>query len=1020
MALQKQLIPLGFNGLQTKIDPKNAPLGTFAIIENFVINEFHNLQKRDGFQFIGNHITPGPRITTIGAMYRMNDEIGIITDRALYSYSEARDSLLFKGSCITPIVTADPIIANTFIQTHPDSSVTDNKILGVIWEDSRGGVRCTIQDLVDDTILISDHSLSTTGEKPKAIGSGNYLFFLWIETTNLKIIRYSSVNNTFSTISNVSTNINTQKVFDVIRFFSNILIVFAENVAVPDVIKATYWAVNQNVVGSPGNGLPALTSLGFANSGTNPPTLSLSCFPDLESYFVVTLFNNTDNNIYASPYTATFLPLTGVYAPAGGFVPPQTCNYVATVVDNNNNLYVFYDNFDNTQLAKHSTYRTFIAGINTATPGFVNQLLFWYLQLVSKGFFYGLNAFFILQYSSNLQSTYFLVRDNAILGAKLFATLAGAAPTKNNCLTSITLNPLDPTNSTFITALLKLTKVESINNTFYTTSSVFTENIFFKPFGIDNSGINRNLLVAGGFIKQYDGYEGIYEQGFNLYPEAPTGVVAGAGTGLAPGTYSYIITFEWTDNSGQIVRSGTSVPLTVVVAATSTVTLTIQNLCITARNEIVTPIFEFGRTAPIIAVYRTLANGSTFFRVNQLLSEYVYNNIYNQSTIYVDSKTDAQINSNTVLYTTGGVLDNIGSYACNFLVDAKNRIVFSGTDVDPFRVFFSKEKQEGTSIEFSQELSFSVDYFGGNITALAAMDDKIIIFKKSLIYFVSGQGPDALGNGAFTLPQLVSSDAGCNQPHSIVLMSLGLMFKSAKGIYLLSRQLNVDYIGQGVDAYNNLTITSGLNLADQNRVIFTTLEGRTLVYDTFFSQWFTFTNQIATNSVLGKNAWYFCDQANVYVVNPAQTYDRNGEAIQSKIKTNWINLANIEGYYRVYYIYILGDNQLNDHRLVANLYYDFENYPRETLSIIPNTGLTTYGEATPYGNETPYGGALGGDYQYVIRPKQEKCTSIMIELFDQFPDGNKSKSFRLSEISIVYGLKTGGNKNLSANRRLRA
>jgi hypothetical protein len=59
-----------------------------------------------------------------------------------------------------------------------------------------------------------------------------------------------------------------------------------------------------------------------------------------------------------------------------------------------------------------------------------------------------------------------------------------------------------------------------------------------------------------------------------------------------------------------------------------------------------------------------------------------------------------------------------------------------------------------------------------------------------------------------------------------------------------------------------------------------------------------------------------------------------------------------------------------------------------------------------------------GTYQFTIRPKEQKCSSICIEIVDSFPMGSPSQSFKFSGISIVAGIKTGWNRNLSYTKRL--
>ena len=74
------------------------------------------------------------------------------------------------------------------------------------------------------------------------------------------------------------------------------------------------------------------------------------------------------------------------------------------------------------------------------------------------------------------------------------------------------------------------------------------------------------------------------------------------------------------------------------------------------------------------------------------------------------------------------------------------------------------------------------------------MDDKLIIFKKDAIYYITGTGPDNTGaNGTFSDATFITSTVGCANPSSIVLMPNGIMFQSDKGIWLLDRQLGTTY-----------------------------------------------------------------------------------------------------------------------------------------------------------------------------------------------------------------------------------
>jgi len=1013
MALDKKVINLPFNGLQTKLDPKLAPIGTYSNLDNFVMYQYPELIKREGLQIIGKTTTP----SNITASYVFLNEVGVLTNNSLYSYSNALDQFQLKGLTASPIITAKPIIANTYTQVNCDSAVTDESIIGCVWEDSRGGVRYSVKDLISDTFIVTDTSLSVTGVKPKAVASGIYIAFLWIEpgATQLRIKVYNSQTNTLGELVTISTLPAASYAYDVIESLNFLLIAVVETVSSPNAIKAYYFNILENrLANKVSDGVSDPKSLGFINTGTLTPTISLSTDPD--NRYITCCIQNDTNTAYFKSFTPVALtPYTSEIALGSATTDPGWA--LTSCTDRNNNTYIFLSTKSAAPL--HTSYQAKIIN-NTSAPSVAYSGLFFnQMSIASKAFFYSENAYVLIAYDSPLQATYFGVRDDGACFGRLFSTLAGGSITKTNCLTSFYSRP-DKVN-TFITSLLKTTKIVASANSFFSTTSVFTEQIFFTPNNIDNKVLGKFLNIAGGYLKQYDGSPTIFEQGFHLYPEKPTAVQSTGSGSIANGTYSYIVVWEWVDNQGQIHRSNTSIPTNIVTTgANNTVTITVRTLPITNKET------RFGntRTNVVMAVYRTLSLGTTYYRVNQLPSTYVYNDPLLNTISFVDTSSDSSISSNSLLYTTGGVVSNVALPSTNLMAAGKNRLFVAGVDTEPNRIFFSKEKEEGVAIEFSNELSVIIDGLGGNITALAAMDDKILIFKESLLFYISGQGPDKVLTGSFSLPQLVSADCGCDSPQSIVLTGMGIMFLSKKGIYLCDRQLSVSYIGQAVERYTNdqptFSITSAVNLADRNQVFFTTNQSMVLVYDTFFKTWYTHSVRFVpiSGSTLDNN-WYTSSSSQFYKGVENQAFDADNDAIKSTIKTNWISLANIEGFQRIYAILILGDNATLAHKLVINLYYDFEDYPRETLSITPDSlSGAAYGIDSPYGSGSPFGGTFDGTYQFIVRPKTQKCTSIRIEIFDEFPEGDRTQSFKFSGISIVAGMKSGYNKNLSYTRRL--
>ena len=114
------------------------------------------------------------------------------------------------------------------------------------------------------------------------------------------------------------------------------------------------------------------------------------------------------------------------------------------------------------------------------------------------------------------------------------------------------------------------------------------------------------FLFSGAFVQAYDGTY-VTEQGFLLYPEAPTGVAAASGGSMSDGTYLYSVVFEYVDTNGRIHRSTPSTPLSITLSGGGTsqkVTLTVQTLWNTLKSDV------------SIAVYRTVDGGTTYYKVS--------------------------------------------------------------------------------------------------------------------------------------------------------------------------------------------------------------------------------------------------------------------------------------------------------------------------------------------------------------------------------------------------------------------
>ncbi len=476
---------------------------------------------------------------------------------------------------------------------------------------------------------------------------------------------------------------------------------------------------------------------------------------------------------------------------------------------------------------------------------------------------------------------------------------------------------------------------------------------------------------------------------------APYGV--GTNGNLSIGSYQYVAVYEWTDNFGQIQRSTTSEPVTAVISISGqSCSLRIPTLRITNKVG--------ARGSVRIVLYRTEADGILFHRITSIISPIV-NDPTVDSAVYLDNLSDAALIANDYLYTSGGVLDFFSPPSANIMVAWGNRIVLAGTE-EPNRLFYSQLTGKGEAVGFSEELTIDVDSRGGDITALGVMDEKLIIFKHSSIFQMAGDGADNTGQNSSILgPVLVTSDAGCTNPNSVVTTSSGLMFQSGKGIYLLDRGGQVQYIGAAVEAFNEQTITSATLVPDTNQVRFTCSDGNALVYDYFFNQWSTFTNYRAVDSAVWKDRFVFV-RSNGSIWKENDTFLDGSSYIKLRLVTSWLQFAGLQNFQRVKKVNILGDYK-GKHKLWVQFSFDFNP------SFIDDTIIDAFdlcdpgfwGDGDTWGSDSVWGGEFPL-YQFSITPTKQKCQAMRISIEDvQSSDYNEG--FSLSALTLLVGQKKG-------------
>lgn len=520
---------------------------------------------------------------------------------------------------------------------------------------------------------------------------------------------------------------------------------------------------------------------------------------------------------------------------------------------------------------------------------------------------------------------------------------------------------------------------------------------------------NSTYIPSGTTITQLSGVTATISQATTHSGSGDTLAISGNMASKPDGStntdaYYYQITYEWTDNQGNAFRSAPSIPLAITTTdsdQTGSVTLTIPTLRLTYKTA--NPVK--------IVVYRWSVAQQIYYQTTNITMP-LLNTTTADTVTFVDTNSDATILGNNIIYTTGGVVEDVNAPATNIMTLFDDRLWLVDAE-DQNLLWFSKQVIESTPVEMSDLLTFyvapSIGAQGstGVITALSVMDDKIIIFKKNAIYYVNGTGPDNTGsNSQYSQPIFITATVGCDNQLSIVFMPQGLMFQSDKGIWLLGRDLSTQYIGAAVEQYNSQIVMSAQNIPGTNQVRFIMSGGITLMYDYYYAQWGTFSGIPAISSTLFQSMHTFInDIGEVYQENVGSYLDGTNPVLMS-FQTGPLRLGSLQNYQRTFFYYLLG-TYISPHKLLVSNYYDYSPNAYDSRVITPTNYASTWGSIGPWGQANLWGGVNSSleDWR-IFATKRCQALSIGVqEIYDPSFGVPAGAGFTLSGINLIVGFK---------------
>jgi hypothetical protein len=1007
----KQPINIDFSkGLNLKVDPYQVPVGNFLSLVNSVFDKVGRLTKRNGFPYL----TPLP-VDTTSYLTTFNNDLQAL-GQDIYSYSAGQSKWINKGSTYPLRLNTLPLIRNSVNQTQADCAIAPNGVVCTVYTEA-GVSGTTYKYALADSVTGQNITAPTpipvaTGvvtNAPRVFLLGNN-FILMFENliSGVQHLQYVAVSSITGAIVRANTDLSTSfanstgLAYD--AFVANGTLYVAWNGGSSSGIKVLYLTTG-------------LVESSTVNPDSSHSATLMSVTVDTTqgtSIVWVSYYNSGTSTGYTFALNGS--TLATIQAPTE-FITSGTILNLTSVAQSMVNT-VFYEVSNN--YGYDSSIPTHYVDTNTITQaGVVGTAVKSALSvgLASKAFLLNGIAYYLAAYQSPYQPSYFLI--NGTISTDLNPTVIGKVAYSNGGgylstgLPSVTINGTNASTpylyKDLVQAVNKNTNVPSGSqvNGIYSQLGINLATFSFDTLGLVGTETGNDLHLSGGLFWMYDGYLPV-EHNFLLWPDSVE--VAGSSTSgsMTAQQYFYQVTYEWADNQGNIFKSAPSIPVSVTLTSDTSVTVNVPTLRLTYKVE--NPVK--------ICIYRWSTAQQVYYQVTNLtfttLNPLTLNDTTADYITFTDTSSDATILGNNILYTTGGVVEDIAAPASDIMCLFDDRLWLVDAE-DRNLLWFSKQVIETTPVEMSDLFTFYVapstgaQGSTGNITALAPMDDKLVIFKGNAIYYINGTGPDNTGsNSQYSQPIFVTSSVGCANPRSIVLMPNGLMFQSSKGIWLLGRDLSTSYIGAAVEDFNGFLVNSAVSVPNTNQIRFSLSNGVTLMYDYFVSQWGEFDGIPMVSSTLYNAAHTFVDEYGQVFQEVPGTYLDGSNPVLMSFTTSWLQVAGLRGYMRAYWFYFLG-TYLSPHKLNCSIAYDYNSSPEQSDLVPPLNYAPPYGSDPYYGGNgsTPYGGppSLENWRVFLVR---ERCKAFQItitEVFDPTFGTVAGPGLTLSGLNCIVGVK---------------
>jgi hypothetical protein len=485
--------------------------------------------------------------------------------------------------------------------------------------------------------------------------------------------------------------------------------------------------------------------------------------------------------------------------------------------------------------------------------------------------------------------------------------------------------------------------------------------------------------------------------GIELAPEVPsvTPVNNGSGSFVSGETHRYAVVWSELDTRGNRIRSitgGTTTP--------------VQSTGSNNANSLAIPTLRQTTHTKLLAeIYRDVWDTTTGQAGSQLRKITVDEQMtgdprvpqYNDPTVdfvtFVDTVTNAAAAIGAPIYTDDGTLDYFPCPAFSTGCVFGDRVFVGGYDN---RIYYSFSKIPGQALAFNQDEFYFTVPTNQRVTALAAMDDKLVIFCERSIWYVEDRNflsADATA-GSNPTPIELKFKNGCRGRAEPI--TAGILYdSSAGGLWLLTRSLDNVPIGAAVD--DETAGKTILDIAtDEDQRICVLLSGGSgmVVYDQVSNVWSAWQPGVTGDAMtvwMGKLTFAGNDGTTYQQTNGA--WDDNGVPIQTRVELADISLADIHGFQVIWEVAALGEWK-GAHTFTVDITYDGSTTIDETFSETFAVALVPF--------------------RFDWQPRTTECSAIGLTISDTFPGAVPSQGFTLESLDLYVGIERG--KKYNENR----